>query len=77
MRIARKLGASELELKPLWASRVHGPFTTGPLLRVLVTSEGKDQILSRRVVLIFVWKGPCGDSARCEASAGKWGSMWG
>jgi hypothetical protein len=51
---------------------VHGPFTTGPLLCKIVhwTDGAKSRYLPPRVVLILCVEGPCGDSARCEASAG-------
>lgn len=67
---ARNLGASKLELT-LWVPRVHGPFTTGLLNRA------KSMYFHNEWFLICVWKGLCGDSARCEDSAGIDGVVYG
>jgi hypothetical protein len=53
--------------EPLWAPRVHDPFTTRPLHYAIVR-QGKSRYFHEE--WFFCVEGPCGDSARCKASAG-------
>lgn len=59
----------------LWVPRVHGPITTGPLPSIFWT--GQRAYTSITSGSICLWKGPCGDSARCEDSAGIDGVVYG
>src|SRR5947208_12234694 len=67
---ARNLGASKLELNALGAPGAR-PVTTGLLDRA------KSMYFHNEWFLICVWKGLCGDSARCEDSAGIGGVVYG